>query len=110
LDKAGLIDRFNSAIDVASISMELTKTGDEPLYRLELSSSSADGSTVLENVQLVNNHLVGTTTMDGLHGDIDLVVNGDEVSGTLHSEVSLTVGQEVETATEVIDLAAVRTK
>ncbi len=110
IDKAGLIDRFNSSIDVTSVYMVLTKTGDEPLYRMEIGSTSADGSTVLENVHLVNNHLLGTTTINGLNGDIDLVVNGDEVSGTLHSGISLTVGQEVETATQVTKIAAVRAK
>ncbi len=110
MDKAGLIEATNSAVPIDSIYMVLTKTGDEPLYRMEIGSTSADGNTVLENVQLVNNHLLGSTTVDGMHGDIDLAVNGDEVSGTLHSDIRLTVGQTVESATQVTDMTAVRAK
>ena len=110
MDKPGLIEATNSSVGIDSIFMVLTKTGDEPLYRIEIGSTSADGTSVFENVQLVNNHLLGTSSVDGMHADIDLVVNGDEVSGTLHSDVRLTLGQTVETATQVTDMAAVRAK
>jgi hypothetical protein len=108
LDKSALIASSNSELEQASSYLVLTKTADEPLYTIEISSTKGSGTLVFKDVPVVNNHLQAAIKYNGLDGEISLTVNGNKMTGAFRSQVVLHVGDQSESAIQVVSMTAVR--
>jgi hypothetical protein len=56
----------------------------------------------------VNNRLKATGTYNNLQAELDLAVNGNKMTGTIRSQVRVTVGNKSADAMQVNQVTAVR--
>lgn len=108
VDKPGLIASANQELGQATSFLVLTQTGDGPVYKIEIGSSKAEGTLVFKNVPFVNNRLKATSSYNNLQAELNLVVNGNKITGSLRTEVRVMVGDQSASAMQVNEITAGR--